>query len=159
MAAAVGGAVGLGVLTRGKGRALLRLLSRAGVRVPSKVLEKTVEQSIPTRVRGRSVKMDVEKIMGIGKSPRQIKKEMLEMKREEVVAGGGGSGTRSGSGGGRSGGGTATATGPGSGGTKGPSGADLNKMFTKEAFKRLPRNQRVDYLMNRLINELSLIHI
>ena len=153
LAAAVGGAVGLGVLTRGKGRALLRLLSRAGVRVPSKVLEKTVEQSIPTRVRGRRVKINMEEIMGIGRSPRQIKKEMLEkLERERVVAGGDG-GTRAGGGGGRSGGGTTTATGPGSGGTKGPSGADLNKMFTKEAFKRLPRNQRVDYLMNRLINE------
>ena len=46
MAAAVGGAVGLGVLTRGKGRALLNLLSRAGVRTPSKVLERTVSESI-----------------------------------------------------------------------------------------------------------------
>ena len=37
LAAAVGGAVGLGVLTKGKGRQLLALLSRAGV-VPTKVL-------------------------------------------------------------------------------------------------------------------------
>ena len=48
--------------------------------------------------------------------------------------------------------GTTIATGPGSEGLN-PSGADLNKMFTKEAFKRLPRKQRVDYLMDRLINE------
>ena len=159
LAAAVGGAVGLGVLTRGKGRALLRLLSRAGVRVPSKVLEKTVEQSIPTRVRGRSVKMNVEDIMGIGKSPRQIKKEMLEAKREEVVAGGGGSGTRTGSGGGRSGGGTATATGPESQGpqpfryrkgdyfTEGPRDVNIIKNLTLEG---LTGKARLGYMMKEL---------
>lgn len=142
LAAAVGGAVGLGVLTRGKGRALLRLLSRAGVRVPSKVLERTVSESI----------RDPRKITkGYGRGRKAG--EMVGEVREEMMVGGGtrtgGGGTRTGGGGG----GTATTTGPGSGGTKGPSGADLNKMFTKEAFKRLPRNQRVDYLMNRLINE------
>ena len=158
LAAAVGGAVGLGVLTRGKGRALLRLLSRAGVRVPSKVLEKTVEQSIPTRVRGRSVKMNVEDIMGIGKSPRQIKKEMLEAKREEVVAGGGG-GTRTGGGGGRSGGGTATATGPESQGpqpfryrkgdyfTEGPRDVNIIKNLTLEG---LTGKARLGYMMKEL---------
>ena len=146
LAAAVGGAVGLGVLTKGKGRALLRLLSRAGVRVPSKVLEKTVSESI----------RDPRKITkGYGRGRKAG--EMVGEVREEMMVGGGtrsgGGGTRTGGGGGRSGGGTATATGPGSGGTKGPSGADLNKMFTEEAFKRLPRKQRVDYLMDRLINE------
>ena len=100
LAAAVGGAVGLGVLTRGKGRALLNLLSRAGVRTPSKVLERTVSESILR---------DTRKITkGYGRGTRAG--EMVGEVREEMMVGGG---TRTGGGGGRSGGGTATATGPG----------------------------------------------
>ena len=111
LAAAVGGAVGLGVLTKGKGRQLLALLSRAGV-VPAKMLEKTFEQSIPTRVRGKRVEVNMRDIMGVGRSPRQAKEELLkQLERERAVAGGGGGGTRTGGGGGRSGGGTDTPTG------------------------------------------------
>ena len=92
MAAAVGGAVGLGVLTKGKGRQLLALLSRAGV-VPAKMLEKTFEQSIPTRVRGKRVEVNMRDIMGVGRSLGSSKRSCLPI-RKSSGCGGGGGGTR-----------------------------------------------------------------
>jgi len=95
LAAAVGGAVGLGILTRGKGRALLNLLSRAGVRVPAKTLEKTVEQSVRRKNRGRRVNINLQDILG--KNPRRIQKQERVKLKEEALAGGG-SGARGDSG-------------------------------------------------------------
>ena len=94
LAAAVGGAVGLGILTRGKGRALLNLLSRAGVRVPAKTLEKTVEQSVRRKTRGRRVNINLQNILG---NPRRIQKQERVKLKEEALAGGG-SGARGDSG-------------------------------------------------------------
>ena len=94
LAAAVGGAVGLGILTRGKGRALLNLLSRAGVRVPAKTLEKTVEQSVRRKNRGRRVNINLQDILG---KPRRIQKQERVQLKEEALAGGG-SGARGDSG-------------------------------------------------------------
>ena len=97
LAAAVGGAVGLGILTRGKGRALLNLLSRAGVRVPAKTLEKTVEQSVRRKNRGRRVNINLEDILG--KNRRRIQKqERVQEKLKEEALAGGSSGTRGDSG-------------------------------------------------------------
>ena len=155
LAAAVGGAVGLGVLTKGKGRQLLALLSRAGV-VPAKMLEKTFEQSIPTRVRGKRVEVNMRDIMGVGRSPRQIKKEMLkQLERERAVAGGGG-GTRTGGGGGRSGGGTDTATGgsppfryrKGDYFREGPRDINIIKNLTLQSLKG---KEKLRFMMDELI--------
>tara|TARA_Y100001937_G_C7133822_1_gene338903 strand:+ start:1846 stop:4290 length:2445 start_codon:yes stop_codon:yes gene_type:complete len=153
LAAAVGGAVGLGVLTRGKGRALLRLLSRAGVRVPSKVLERTVSESI----------RDPKKITkGYGRGRKAG--EMVGEVREEMMVGGGtrtgGGGTRTGGGGGRSGGGTATATGPESQGPQpfryrkgdyfreGPRDINIFKHLTLQSLKG---KERLKFMMDELI--------
>ena len=96
LAAAVGGAVGLGILTRGKGRALLNLLSRAGVRVPAKMLEKTVEQSVRRKNKGRRVNINLQDILG---KPRRIQKqERVQQKSKEEALAGGGSGARGDSG-------------------------------------------------------------
>ena len=156
LAAAVGGAVGLGVLTKGKGRQLLALLSRAGV-VPAKMLEKTFEQSIPTRVRGKRVEVNMRDIMGVGRSPRQAKEELLkQLERERAVAGGGGGGTRTGGGGGRSGGGTDTATGgpppfryrKGDYFREGPRDINIIKNLTLQSLKG---KEKLRFMMDELI--------
>ena len=145
LAAAVGGAVGLGVLTRGKGRALLNLLSRAGVRTPSKVLERAVSESILR---------DPRKITkGYGRGTRAG--EMVGEVREEMMVGGG---TRTGGGGGRSGGGTAT--GPqnqepprfryrkGDYFTEGPRDINIFKNLTLQSLKG---KERLTYMMDEVI--------
>ena len=143
LAAAVGGAVGLGVLTRGKGRALLNLLSRAGVRTPSKVLERTV---------GESILRDTRKITkGYGRGTRAG--EMVGEVREEMMIGGG---TRTGGGGGRSGGGTDTATGgtppfryrKGDYFTEGPRDINIFKNLTLQSLKG---KERLRYMMDEVI--------
>ena len=42
--------------------------------MPAKMLEKTFEQSISTRVRGKRVEVNMRDIMGVGRSPRQLPK-------------------------------------------------------------------------------------
>ena len=142
LAAAVGGAVGLGVLTRGKGRALLNLLSRAGVRTPSKVLERTVSESILRDPR-----------IGYGRGRKAG--EMVGEVLEEMMVGGG---TRTGGGGGRSGGGTAT--GPqnqepprfryrkGDYFTEGPRDINIFKNLTLQSLKG---KERLRYMMDEVI--------